>query len=339
MPKTVGVLVGEGGNWNFFHEIFTDLAQSYETRVYREQVYNTPLLYGRLNRWAQRRRIRSLLRHSDLCFFEWASELLAVATHLPRNCPIITRLHAFELSAWAPRINWERVDKIILVSEAMARQFVARYPQCAHKICVVHNGVSLQRFTPAARPSGLELGMLCAVAPRKRLYEAVIMLAGLHRQCDQAARLHIGGSWSDGWESEEYYEALRGLVRRLGLDDYVVFHGHVTDTPGWLRQIDIFISNSYREGQQVALLEAMATGCCCFSHVWDGAEEVLPPEYLYTTDAELQAKINAYVQQPEEERRTRRARMRAIAEERFDIETTKAKIRAIIDETMAHPAP
>jgi glycosyltransferase involved in cell wall biosynthesis len=334
MEKTVGVLVGEGGNWRFFQDIFTDLARCYETRVYKDKVYNTPLLYGRLNRWVLRRRIRSLLRRSDLCFFEWASELLALATHMPKYCPIITRLHAFELYAWAPRINWERVDKIIMVSEAMARQFLTQYPQCAGRVCVVYNGVSLQRFMPMPRPSGLELGMVCSVQPRKRVYEAVMMLDGLRRAHHCAARLHVAGSWSGDWKSEEYYAAVRRLVRRLDLEEYVVFYGQVADPSQWLRQIDIFISHSYREGQQVALLEAMAAGCCCFSHVWDGAEEVLPQEYLYTTDAELQAKLSEYVQQPEQERRNRHARMRAIAEELFDIETTKANIRAIIEQTM-----
>jgi len=335
MKKRLGVLVGEGGNWRFFEEIFADLARHYETRVYAARVYATPLLYGRLNRWAMRHRVRSLLRRSDVCFFEWASELLAVATHMPKYCPIVTRLHAFELHAWAPRINWERVDTIIVVSDAMARRFAERYPQCADRLRVVYNGVSLQRFVPAARPSGLELGMLCTVGPHKRVYEAVLTLDGLRREDGLPARLHIGGSWSGDWESEDYYEALCHLVRRLGLDEHVVFHGHVTDPPGWLRQIDVFISNGYREGQQVALLEAMAAGCCCFSHIWEGAEEVLPAEYLYASDAQLRAKIGEYVRQPEEERGKRCARMRAIAEARFDIETTKTTIRAVIDETVA----
>jgi hypothetical protein len=110
MKTTLGILVGEGGNWMFFEDIYADLVRRYKTRVYRAPDYQTPLLYGRLNHWAVRRRIRSLLRHSDLCFFEWASELLAIATHMPRYCPIVTRLHAFELYAWASRINWERVD-------------------------------------------------------------------------------------------------------------------------------------------------------------------------------------------------------------------------------------
>jgi glycosyltransferase involved in cell wall biosynthesis len=183
------------------------------------------------------------------------------------------------------------------------------------------------------------MGMLCDVTPRKRLYEAVMLLDGVRRDQHPTARLHIGGRWSGDWSSEEYYEALRRLIRRLDLADHVIFYGHVADTPRWFRQIDVFISHSYREGQQVALLEAMAAACCCFSHVWDGADEVLPHEYLYTTDAELLEKISAHLQLPEEQRRICGARMRAIAEERFAIETTTAKIRLIIDETMDQSCP
>lgn len=333
MKKIIGVLVGEHGNWTFFDEIFKSLAANYETRVFRERVYETPLLYGRLNRWALRGQIRSLLRRSDLCFFEWASELLEVATQMPKSCPIVTRLHAYELHAWAPRINWEQVDTIIVVSDAMARKLAAAYPECAPKIAVVYNGVSLRRFTPAPRPFAFDLGMLCTVEPRKRVYEVIMMLDALRRR-HAAARLQIAGGWSKSPASEEYYAAVRGLVTKLGLEEHVSFAGHVTDTPAWLQQIDIFISNSYHEGQQVALLEAMASGCCCFSHVWDGAEEVLPPDHLFTTEAELLAKITAYAEQPEEIRRQRRARMRAIAKERFDIETTKAKILTIVDATI-----
>jgi glycosyltransferase involved in cell wall biosynthesis len=336
MKKKVGVLVGEGGNWRFFDDTFAYLGRYYETRVYIDKVYATPLLYGRLNRWAMRHRIRSLLRGTDLCFFEWASELLAAATQMPKSCPIVTRLHAFELAAWSSRINWDRVDKVIVVSEAMARRFAARYPHCADKLRVVHNGVSLQRFNPSGRKrSGLELGMLCAIVPVKRVYEAILMLDGLRREDGLAARLHIGGGWSGDWQSEEYYEVLRRLTRRLGLDEDVVFHGYVSDTPRWFRNIDVFISNAYREGQQVALVEAMAAGCCCFSHTWDGAEEVLPGECLYTSEAELRTRITAYARLSEEEQGRCGARMRAIAEARFGIETTNTKIRAVIDEALA----
>jgi glycosyltransferase involved in cell wall biosynthesis len=217
-----------------------------------------------------------------------------------------------------------------------ARRLVARYPQVGGKVRVVFNGVSLERFAPAGpRPSGLELGMLCAVLPRKRVYEALLMLDGLRREQGLVARLHVGGSWSGDWESEEYHDAMENLRHRLGLGDRVVFHGQVADAPSWLRTIDVFISNAYREGQQVALLEAMAAGCWCLSHVWDGADEVLPDECLYTTDADLRAKIAAYARLSAEDRRRGGARMRAIAAARFDVETTRVGVRSVIEDALA----
>ena len=84
--------------------------------------------------------------------------------------------------------------------------------------------------------------------------------------------------------------------------------------------------------QQGALIEAMASGCFCLSHFWDGAEEVLPEGSLYATDAELEHKILEHCGQSDAERRSRTERMRAIACEKFDIEDTKQRIRSILEE-------
>jgi hypothetical protein len=129
--KKIGVFVGEE-MWTFFNEIYNDLNARYQTEVYKEKIYNTPLLYGRLNRWVFNRQLRSMLRRNDICFFEWASELLMHASHMPKQCAIVTRLHSFELYEWAPKINWDAVDKITLISHAMQRQFVAVYPDLQH---------------------------------------------------------------------------------------------------------------------------------------------------------------------------------------------------------------
>ena len=93
----------------------------------------------------------------------------------------------------------------------------------------------------------------------------------------------------------------------------------------------MFISNSYWEGQQNALLEALATGCYCLSHNWDGAEEVVPEETLYITNDELCDKIVRYAEMPAVEKERQRAKMRAIAEEKFDIRGTCAGVRAVLE--------
>ena len=328
--QRLGIFVGENNNSSFFREISKDLAARYRVEFFTKRTYDTPLLNGRLNRWAFHRGIRVLLRRSDIGFFEWASELLVPASHMPKSCAIVTRLHSFELYAWAPKVNWNRVDKVILVSEAMRQKFCRLYPSHAAKTEVVHNGCSLERFTPPRqREFRFNLGMLGSLYPRKRVYEMVLTLWEL-KQRGYRPHLHVAGGVVHGPDLDEYFVALLRLIEKLGLRDDVTHYDHVSDPSGWLQRMDIFISNSYWEGHQVALIEAMAAGCHCLSHFWDGAEEVLPTENLYATDAQLQRMILEYCSLPDHEKRDRQARMRAIAVEKFDIEATKSRIRAIL---------
>ncbi len=81
----------------------------------------------------------------------------------------------------------------------------------------------------------------------------------------------------------------------------------------------------------MALGEAMAMGCYCLAHRWEGAEEILPPDNLYASEAELHQKVIEYCSQPDEEKRRRQSQMRAIACEQFDIERTKREIQAVFD--------
>ncbi|MBI5292236.1 MAG: glycosyltransferase family 4 protein [Chloroflexi bacterium] len=326
----IGVFVGEEGNWTFLREIYDDLVARYPVEVFKKREYDVPLFYGRLNRWAHTDGIGSVLRRNDVSYFEWASELLVPASQLPKRHKIVTRLHSYEIYAWAPKVNWDHVDGVILVSQAMKRKFVALYPAQAHKVTVVYYGKPLDTFGYTQREFDFSLGMLCGIHPIKRIYE-VILAAHALRGRGYQPHLHIGGGRIHGPPSDEYFFAVHRLVEMLKLEDAVTFHGHVTNPAQWLKGIDVFISNSYWEGQQNALLEAMATGCYCLSHNWDGADEVVPEENLYIANGELCDKIVRYAEMPAVERERQRAKTRAIAEEKFDIRNTCAGIRTMLE--------
>ena len=68
------------------------------------------------------------------------------------------------------------------------------------------------------------------------------------------------------------------------------------------------------------------------TYFWDGAEEVLPAEYLFAGDSELQEKISQYVAMSAEQKAQHPARLRAIVEEKFDVEQMKQSIGGIIAE-------
>jgi glycosyltransferase involved in cell wall biosynthesis len=276
-----------------------------------------------------KRNIRELLQQSEVCFFEWASDLLASASFLPRQCKIVTRLHSFELYDWAPKINWEAVDKIILVSQTMQSRFCELYPQHAAKSEVVYNGIDLSQYTsPIEKEFSFRIGMLCNILPIKRVYEAVLALAELRNRGYEAS-LHIAGNPE---REPRYTQAVYRLVKELNLSNAVTFYGHTDGAADWLHGIDIFLSHSYWEGQQVALLEALASGCYCLAHFWAGVEEILPQENIFVGESQLISKLIAYATLPDEEKHQLQKQSRAIAEGKFDLEQTKSIIRRILQD-------
>jgi glycosyltransferase involved in cell wall biosynthesis len=226
----LGIFVGEN-NWSFFHEIYKALESQYRLDVFEQHTFNTPLLYGRLNRWVFQRGIKSILNRNDICFFEWASCLMATASHMPKRSKIITRLHSFELYEWAPRINWEAVDKIILVSQTMQRFFSELYPKHAAKTEVVYNGINLNLYKPPLKKDfSFRIGMLCYILPIKRVYEVILMLSELRKRGYDVS-LHIAGNTE---LDLRYKQSVYRLVEELKLSNVVTFYGPVDDSAEWL---------------------------------------------------------------------------------------------------------
>jgi len=328
--KSLGVLVGEKGLWTFFNDIFNYLDSLYNINIFAPpKAYNLPLLSGRLNRWVYHQRIRSILRQNDITFFEWASEYLQIASHLPKYAPIVTRMHSFELYDWAPKINWDHVDKIIFISDNIRKKFIKQYPNHSHKTTLVYNAISLEKFKPVQRDFDFSIGMLGTIAPIKRVYEIIFIIKEL-QDLGYNPTLHIAGGKIHKDRDDRYYIAVQQAVKKLKLQNVVKFYGHVDDPSEWFQNIDIFISNSYWEGLQTSLLEAMASGCYCLSHFWDGVEEALPEEYVFSTELELKEKLVEYSNLPEVDRVTQSKKLRSIVDEKFNIETNKKMIGDVL---------
>lgn len=315
--------------WRFVEGVVEALQESHAVTRFQRRTTSLPVFNARVNRALFRRDLGRFLAANDVVFFEWASELLAAASRQPKRCGIVTRLHRYELYRWAPRITWDPVDRIIVVSEAKKAELVARHPEQAAKIEVVHEAVDPQRFPLCRREVAGDIGILCHLIPRKRVYELILVFHELSRTRSDL-HLHIGGG-EHGWH-RDYCAALHGLVDRLELFDRVTFHGPVADAAAWYRNIDLFVSNSYSEGLQVSALEAIASGCYCLAHRWPGAEEMLAEQHLYLTDRELEAKIVGYFDLDESKRVQLRAAQRDRVLERFTIDRTASRIREIIEE-------
>ena len=172
--------------------------------------------------------------------------------------------------------------------------------------------------------------MLGNYLPIKRVYEMVLTLAEL-RERGYDFTLNLAGKPRNDFTNERYYVSLLGAIDRLGLGEKVLFHGWV-DAAEWLPEMDIYISNSYWEGQQNALVEAMAAGCYSLCHFWTGAEEILPEECLFTTETSLIEKIIQYVEMPDVEKQQWQDRMHSIAAEKFNLADAILNYRALLEE-------
>jgi glycosyltransferase involved in cell wall biosynthesis len=221
------------------------------------------------------------------------------------------------------------VDRVILVTEAKRREFLSRFPFMADKAVVIPEAVSLQRFQSQIKPFAGDIGILCHLTPRKRVYEVILAFAELQAR-QPGFRLHIGGG-----EHEfhgDYAAAMRQLVKRLNLDEQVIFYGNITDPENWYRNVDVILSNSYSEGLQVSPMEAIASGCYCLCHLWDGAEEFYPEENLFIHESELIEKLLAYSRLSQKEKETHIRRLQEIIRSKFDLDHTKLRLRAVVEE-------
>jgi len=318
--------------WDFFHEIYADLEARHQTSLFKRRVFDLPILNTRVNRYFLQRDLQTFIQANQVIFFEWASELLAVTSQLPKRCGLVTRMHRYDMYDWLDHVNWANVDKIILVSQAKQQEFGSQLPDQAHKIVVIPEAVSLEKFQPQPSPFRGNIGILCHLKPRKRVYDLVLTFYELTQKMD-GLHLYIGGDKRPLYA--DYYEALHTLVRKLGLQEKVTFDGRITAPQDWYHKIDIFVSNSYSEGLQVSPMEAMASGCYCLSHHWDGADELLPAENLFFTGSELQEKILSYCEASETEKQREITRLRDMVNEKFNIDKTKVQIRQIIEEVGA----
>jgi len=236
---------------------------------------------------------------ADLVFYEWASRMLIRGSKKSGKAKVATRLHRHELWSFADKINWDNVDAVVFVCEAMERRFRKMVPDYGGTTRVIWNYVDIERYSPPKkRMTTMTMGILGGVLPRKRVYEAILAFSEA-RKSVPGLRLKVAGRW---WYPE-YNDAVRELVKKLELQDVVQLEGFVDDILEWYRSLDIILSFSHHESTHLTLFEGMSTGCMPLAHFWDGVEEFLPAERIFSSESDFVGKVKSYYDLSEGERR------------------------------------
>ncbi len=229
--------------------------------------------------------LREALGWCDVAWFEWCTPQLARASRLPKTCRIVCRLHRYEaFRSWPTAVAWENVDALIIVGNRFVlNQMLGQVPDLQERttVCVVPNGVDLERFDLLDRPVGKHLASLGYINLRKNPGLLLQCFARLHAM-DPEYRLSLAGQVQDPM----LWQYVENMKAELGLQDAVSFDGW-QDPAEWLADKDYLVSTSFGEGLPVSILEAMARGVKPLVHTWPGARDFFPPECLFRTVEEF----------------------------------------------------
>ena len=184
--------------------------------------------------------------------------------HFPRAHPPAQRLYLDVSTRW----NARAAAHLLVDSEATKADLVDRYRAPAEMITVAYPGYD-ETLAPV-RDSAVAVAKarhgiagdyflyLGTLQPRKNLSRLVTAFAALRSARGESGPLLVLGG-RKGW----LYDDLFAQVRRLGLEDRVVFPGYVpeADKAALLSGALAFVFPSLYEGFGLPVLEAQACGC------------------------------------------------------------------------------
>ncbi|MEA3559966.1 MAG: glycosyltransferase, partial [Candidatus Thermoplasmatota archaeon] len=284
--KKLGLIIDTD---HFIKDFIPEMKKRFDVRIYDPPQLTGNVSSGKdiqklvIGHARDLRKIDQIQRWADITFFEWASRLLVKGTKKKKRCKVITRLHRYEVYYYVNKVDWSKIDEVIFVCRAMEKKFLEQdvvKKNFRGRTKVVWNYLDLSGFEFSDHGSTFQIGLLAIAQPRKRLYSLVLAHHMALKKHPNLV-LRLAGRPAD----EEYLDSIKMLIKRLGIEDSVKLDGYVDDLSKWYRGLDIIVSNSTHESTNITLFEGAACGAYPISHVWDGIQEFLPEENLFT-DAE-----------------------------------------------------
>jgi phosphatidyl-myo-inositol dimannoside synthase len=217
--------------------------------------------------------------HINLLPLAWVAARLAHAR-------LALVIHGHE--AWAPsshrlsNLLVKRIDAFVAVSRYSAERFAQWSGVPKAREFILPNCVDLHRFQPCERDPvlvdryGLKsmivmltVGRLAADERYKGVDEVIDVMPRLLRQLADLRYLVVGDGSDRG--------RLEAKARALGLADYIIFAGRITEAEkvAHYNLADIYVMPSHGEGFGIALIEAAACGIPIVGSSVDGSRDAL----------------------------------------------------------------
>jgi glycosyltransferase involved in cell wall biosynthesis len=238
-------------------------------------------------------------------------------------------------------------DRFIAVSAATG-ELLLRSGVSRRKLTVVHNGVDIDSYRPAAdirgaarRSLGLDendvlVGFLGQLIPRKG-GDIFLQAARLVHDSHPESRFLIVG----GPAGSEHHRALVALCRELGLEQQLTFLEFQQDVRPFYDAMDLFVNCSRREPFARVNLEAMAMGTpVVATDVGGNREAIADGECGYVVEPEnpalLAERIGELIARPDLRKAFGEAARERVLN-RFTVEHYRAGVGAVIDGLLKGP--
>ena len=255
-------------------------------RAHGLPVAETPIKQGSLD-WGYLRRIHGLVRSEKIDVIQ--THLLTPAVYgslvgLLRGVPAVCTFHGQVDVSPTERFSnvkfgfLNRRARVVFVSEALRRHFLAVTPVASRVTQVIPNGIDAAVFTKGGRAlrshwgigaGELLVGAVGHLRPPKA-YDILLRTAALLQGDSHRFRFVVVG----GFEGTER-ERLAAIEEQLGIRGVVQFVGYRADVAAIFDAFDIYAVTSSTEGFSLSAVQAMAAGLPVVSTRSGGPEEIV----------------------------------------------------------------
>lgn len=164
-------------------------------------------------------------------------------------------------------------DKVIAISQAVAKSLRKFEFIPLKKIFVLHNGIDFKKFNEIADSQNISprnpfiIGIVCRLEPQKGISYLLLAMRIILAKFPNV-KLEIVGDGS-------LFRELNELSKKLEISNSVKFFGKFADVIPFYKRMSVFVLPSLYEGFGIVLLEAMAAGVPVVATNVNGINEVV----------------------------------------------------------------
>lgn len=211
-----------------------------------------------------------------------------------KQIPLIASRHIMsnhDKRNWIHSFIYQRVDSLLVMSEALRENVLATHPVDDRKVEIVSLGLDFDRFNPervdarrqradwGASDDTVVVGLVGRIDPAKGQGTFIKAAAGLMKRIgsDRKLRFVVVGEETLGSE-DGHLEELKAMVTQFHLEESVLFTGYMENIPEVMQAFDVFVMPSKQEAFGLVAIEAMAMECPIVISSGGSAQEIVGRE-------------------------------------------------------------